>query len=79
MISSSVGFGHPGKYSYGIPHEYLSGQGNLLEKIISIKIITSLIWDFYQTAMPRLAKIGQDNFFRTALFLKRLLLHTFSE
>ena len=23
MISSSVGSGHPGKYSYEIPHEYL--------------------------------------------------------
>ena len=37
MISSSVGCGHPGKSSYEIPHEYLSGLGNLFEKIISIK------------------------------------------
>ena len=37
MISSSVGSGHPGKYSYKIPHEYLWGWGNLPGKIISIK------------------------------------------
>ena len=37
MIPSSVCSGHPGKYSYEIPHEYLSGWGNLSGKIISIK------------------------------------------
>ena len=37
MISSSVGFGHPGKYSHEILHEYLSGWANLQGKIISIK------------------------------------------
>ena len=37
MISSSVGSGHPGKYSYEIPHEYLSERVNLSGKIISIK------------------------------------------
>ena len=36
MISSSVGSGHPGKYSYETPHEYLQGWGNLLGKIISV-------------------------------------------
>ena len=37
MISSFAGSGHPGKYSYEIPHEYLPGWGNLSGKIISIK------------------------------------------
>ena len=37
MIFSSVGSGHTIKYSFKIPHEYLSRWGNLLEKIISIK------------------------------------------
>ena len=37
IISSSAGSGHPGKYSYEIPYEYLSEWGNLSRKIISIK------------------------------------------
>ena len=37
MTSSSVGSGHPGKYSYEILHEYLSGWGNFSGKIILIK------------------------------------------
>ena len=37
VISSLVGSGHPDKYSYEIPHEYLSVWGNLSGKIISIK------------------------------------------
>ena len=37
MISSSVGSGNPGKYSYEILHEYLSGWANLWGKIVSIK------------------------------------------
>ena len=37
MISFSVGSGHPGKYSYDTPHEYLSGWGNLSGEIISTK------------------------------------------
>ena len=37
MISSLFGFRHPDEYSYEIPHEYLSGWGNLSEKIILIK------------------------------------------
>ena len=37
MNSSSVSSGHPGKYSFGIPHEYLKGWGNLSGKIIWIK------------------------------------------
>ena len=32
MISSSVGSGHPGKYSYDIPHEYLKGWREPLGK-----------------------------------------------
>ena len=37
IISSSVSFGHPDKYSYGILHEHLSGWRNLSKKIIFIK------------------------------------------
>ena len=37
MVSSSVGSGHPDKYSYDIPHEDLLGWGNFLGRIISIK------------------------------------------
>ena len=37
MIYSSVGSGHPGKYSYETPREYLKGWGNLSGKIISVK------------------------------------------
>ena len=33
LISFSVVSGHPGKYSYEIPHEYLQGWGKLLGKI----------------------------------------------
>ena len=33
MISFSVDFGHLGKYSYEIPHEYLYGWESLLGKI----------------------------------------------
>ena len=29
VISSLVGLGHSDKYSFEIPHEYLSGCGNL--------------------------------------------------
>ena len=45
MISSSVGSGHPGKYSLEIPHKCLPGWGNLSGKIISITTIISLIRD----------------------------------
>ena len=37
MISSSVGSSLPGKYSYEIPHEYLSERANFSGKIISFK------------------------------------------
>ena len=37
MITSSVDSGHPSKDSHEIPHESLSGWGNLSGKIISIK------------------------------------------
>ena len=37
LFFSSIGSVHPGKYSYEIPYEYLSGWRNLLEKIISIE------------------------------------------
>ena len=33
IIFSSIGSGHPGKHSYKIPYEYLSGWGNLSGKI----------------------------------------------
>ena len=37
IIPSSVSYGHPNKYSYEIPHEYLSGWENISEKIIIVK------------------------------------------
>ena len=37
MISSSVGSGHPGKYSYEIPHKYFKGREYLSGKMISVK------------------------------------------
>ena len=37
VISSSVDSKHRGKYSYEIPHEYLSAWGSLLGKIVTIK------------------------------------------
>ena len=37
MISSSIGSGHPGKYSCENTHEYLSRCGKLSGKTISIK------------------------------------------
>ena len=37
MIFFSVDSGHHDKYSYEMSHEYLSGWGNLLGKIISVK------------------------------------------
>ena len=63
MISSSVGSGHPrsDKSSCEIPHEYVSRQGNLSGKIISIK----------RDVPSRKC----CDFFRTALFSDKLLLH----
>ena len=66
MISSSIGFGHPGKYSFGNPHEYLSGWRKL-----------SRIWDFFSNS-DFSSPICCD-FFRTVLFLEKLLLQNFSE
>ena len=37
VISSLVSSGHPDKYSYEIPHEFLPGRGKLSGKMISIK------------------------------------------
>ena len=34
---SSVGSGHPDKWSYETAHEHLSGWGNLSKKLILIK------------------------------------------
>ena len=37
IISSLLGSGHPDKYSYKIPHEYVSEIGKLFGKIVSVK------------------------------------------
>ena len=66
MISSSIGFGHPGKYSFGNPHEYLSGWRKL-----------SRIWDFFSNS--NFSSPICCDFFRTVLFLEKLLLQNFSE
>ena len=65
MISSSVGSGHAGKYSYEIPHEYLSEWGNLLEKIIfykrSIQSITFATTYFLKIAVHKFRKSKREN------------------
>ena len=77
MISSWAGSSLPGKYSYEIPHGYLSGRANLSGKVISIKHnYQSSLGFFSNSNFP--SRISSD-FFRTALFLEKLLLHTFSE
>ena len=65
MIYSSVGSGHPGKYSYEIPHEYLKWSGNLLGKIISVKRNhqSNLGFFFKQRFLPsHMLPLFQDNF-----------------
>ena len=67
MISSSVGSGHPGKYSYEIPHEYLG-------KIISIKCNHQSILAYFsfQIATSLLTYVatfsGQLYFWRSYFF-----------
>ena len=66
MISSSIGSSHPAKYSFENPTEYLSGWRNL-----------SVIWEFvfkWRFIFPIFC-----DFFRTILFLEKLLIHTFLE
>ena len=71
MISSSV---DSGQYSWEVSYEYFPRWGNLSGKI---NVITSLIWDFFSNSdFP--SRVCCD-FFRTALLLEKLLLHTFSE
>ena len=73
-IFSSVG---SGGYSWGISYEYLPGWGNILGKIISIKRNhKSNLFSFSNSDF--LFRMFCD-FFRTTLFLEKLLLQTFSE
>ena len=75
MISSSVG---SGQYSWGISYEYLLGWENLLGKIISIKrnhYFNLFFFFFSNSDFPY--RICCD-FFRTTLFLEKLLCHTLS-
>ena len=65
MISSSVSSGYPGNYSYEIPHEYLSGWGNLSGKMISIKRNHWSNLDFFfkwRFPFSHMLRLFQDNF-----------------
>ena len=87
MISSSVGSGHPGKYSYEIPHEYLKGLGNLSGEIISAKRNhqSNLVSFFFQIAISPLeyvvtfsgqhylGKVTSSQFFRVTTLTQQLL------
>ena len=76
MISSSVGSGHPGKYSYEIPHEYLSGRVNLSGKIISIKHNHQSNLGFFQIAISLLRRalfLAFSHFFRVTTSTQQLL------
>ena len=73
MISSSVG---SSQYSWRMPYEYLAGWGNLSGKIISIKR-NHQSGVYFQIAISLIACLA--TFFRATLFLKTLLLYTFSE
>ena len=83
MLSSSVGSGHPDRYSYEIPHEYLSGWGNLSGRIISIKrnhysnLEAAALFDklhfqkvflFWSSYFYRIATFSEWNFYRAATF-----------
>ena len=56
MISFSVDAGHPGKYSYEIPHEDLWGWGNLLEKVKRNRL--SNLVSIFQIAISVLACVA---------------------
>ena len=73
MISSSVGSGHPEKYSYEMPHEYLPGWGNLSGKYFQLNVITSLIWDFFQMVISLLGKATYSHFLRVITSTQQLL------
>ena len=82
MISSSVGSGHPGQCSHEIHHEIpheipYQGEGTCREKQFQLNVIISLIWDF--TLNGDFSSPICYDFFRTVLFLEKLLLHPFSE
>ena len=49
-ITSSVGFGHPVKYSYEIPHEYSSEWGNISRKFFSNgDFLSPICCDFFRS------------------------------
>ena len=82
MIFSSVSSGHPGKYSYEIPHEYLSGRANLSGKIILIlNNHQSNLGFFSNSSLPsrksndffRIAKATSSHFFRVTTSVQQLL------
>ena len=68
-------YGHPGKYSYEIPREYLKGWGNPSGKIISAKRNhwSNLVSFFFQIAISSLAYVttfsGQLYFGRSYFFI----------
>ena len=72
MISSSAVSGHAGKNSYEIPHEYLSGWGNLSWEIIRIEYNHQSNLRFFSNIDFPSSLLPSPNFFRTALFLQKL-------
>ena len=80
IISSSVGSGHPGKYWYEIPHEYLLGWGNLLGKINSLIWIFFFDWGFLFSNMMLLfqssfifGETTSSHIFRVAISTQQLI------
>ena len=77
MICSLVGSGHPGKYSYEIPHEYSKGSGNLSGKIISVKRNdwSNLVSFYFQIAISPftyVATFSRQLYFARSYFLTLL-------
>ena len=76
MISFSDCSSHPGKYSYEISHKSYQDEGTSREIISINRNLYSNLGFFSNSDFP--PRIGCD-FFRTVLYLEKLLLHTFSE
>ena len=73
MVSSQLGSGHPDKYSFEIPNEYLSRRGNLLWEVNSITRNRQFNLGFlFQMTISRLAYAaafsGQLCFWRRHFF-----------
>ena len=76
MIYSSVCSGHPGKYSYEIPHEYFSGWGDLsgIRDFFSNGDFSSHICcDFFRTAFFFFGEAASSHFFKVTTSTHQLL------